>query len=78
MDSTREQILQLVHARRDLPPPERRAELRKAGRLRLRDMAEAVGVSVTTIWYWEHGRTEPSGTRRDAYLDALQALADAS
>lgn len=76
MDSTRKQILQLTHARRALPPPERRAELRKAAHLRLKDMADAVGVSVTTVWHWEHGLTEPSGARRDAYLAALQALGD--
>lgn len=74
MDQTRKQILQLVRARRPLPPPERRAELRKAARLRLQDMADLIGVTPATVWNWERG-IEPSKRHYDAYRDALETLA---
>lgn len=76
MDSTRQQILKRVHARKPLPPPERRAALRKGANLRLRDIAEVIGVSATTVWYWEKGKFEPTEAHRDAYQRTLQALAD--
>lgn len=77
MTSTRQQILKRVDARKPLPPPARRAELRKGAHLRLLDIAEVVGVSITTVSYWEKGRSEPSGTNRDAYLGILQTLEEA-
>lgn len=74
MDPTRKQILQLVHARRPLPPPEQRAALRKAARLRLQDIANVIGVTATTVWNWERG-VEPKAKHYAAYRDILDTLA---
>lgn len=78
MDATRQQILKRVHARKPLPPPERRAALRKGANLRLRDIAEVIGVSATTVWYWEKGKFEPTEAHRDAYATALDALGEST
>jgi transcriptional regulator with XRE-family HTH domain len=76
MASTRQQILKRVDARTPapLPPIERRAELRRSGNLRLKDVAELLGVSGPTISYWERGLVEPQGARREAYLGLLRTL----
>jgi len=74
MDQTRKQVQQLVRARRPLPPPERRVELRKAARLRLKDIADLIGVTPTTVWNWERG-IEPKPRYHDKYREVLEALA---
>jgi transcriptional regulator with XRE-family HTH domain len=78
MDSTRDRILERIRVHRELPTPERRIELRKAAGLSLQEVATAVGVSVTSVWYWERGQRHPSGKRLDAYLIALQTLDEAA
>jgi transcriptional regulator with XRE-family HTH domain len=76
MDQTRERILERIRLRRALPEPEQRAALRTAAGLSLRDLADAMGVSTTTVFYWETGRRNPNAKHLDAYLTALQTLAD--
>lgn len=71
---TRKQVLQLVRDRRPLPPPERRVELRKGARLRLKDIAGLIGVTPTTVWNWERG-IEPKPKYYDAYREVLETLA---
>lgn len=78
MDSTRDRILERIRVHRALPPPERRAELRKAAGLTLQEVADAVGVTATSVWFWEQGQRRPSGAHLDAYLDALGALRESA
>lgn len=76
MDAKRKQVLELVHARRPLPAPEDRAALRRGARLRLKDVADLIGVTPTTVWNWERGLCEPKTKHFDAYRDVLEALAE--
>lgn len=75
MDQTRKKILQLIDARRPLPPPAQRAELRKAARLRLQDIADLIGVSAPAVWNWERGKYEPKADHYETYRDLLETLA---
>ena len=59
----------------DLPTPAERARLRKAAKLTQRQVADALGVRVETIWTWEKGRTEPRPPQRAAYAHLLQQIA---
>ncbi|MGW6417469.1 helix-turn-helix domain-containing protein [Streptomyces sp. NPDC055055] len=58
-----------------LPAPEERRRLRRKWRLSERQVAEAFGVTVTTVRSWESGRTSPRGGRRTAYAAFLGGLA---
>ncbi|MEY9878186.1 DNA-binding transcriptional regulator YiaG [Streptacidiphilus sp. MAP12-33] len=59
----------------DLPAPAERARLRKAARLTQRQVADALGVRVETVWTWEKGRTEPRPPQRAAYAHLLRQIA---
>jgi DNA-binding transcriptional regulator YiaG len=78
MDTTRDRILERIRVHRALPPPAERVALRKAAGLTLQEVADAVGVSPGAVWFWEQGQRNPSGPHIDAYLDAIQALAEAA
>ncbi|MFE6834541.1 helix-turn-helix domain-containing protein [Streptomyces sp. NPDC057705] len=58
-----------------LPAPEERRRLREAANLTHEQVAEAVGVTATTVRSWETGRTDPRGRNREAYAAFLTALA---
>ncbi|WP_405831662.1 helix-turn-helix domain-containing protein [Streptomyces sp. NBC_00105] len=58
-----------------LPAPEERRRLREAADLTHEQVAEAVGVTATTVRSWETGRTDPRGRNREAYAAFLTALA---
>jgi DNA-binding transcriptional regulator YiaG len=58
-----------------LPPPEERVALRRRLGIQQAEVARAVGVSVQTVWAWEHGRSEPTGERRTAYSRLLAEMA---
>ncbi|MFJ3722275.1 helix-turn-helix domain-containing protein [Streptomyces sp. NPDC090045] len=60
---------------RSLPAPEERRRLREAADLTHEQVAEAVGVTATTVRSWETGRTDPRGRNREAYAAFLTALA---
>ncbi|MCB5169995.1 helix-turn-helix domain-containing protein, partial [Streptomyces bambusae] len=59
-----------------LPSPKERRRLREAGGLGHEEIAEAVGVTASTVRSWEAGRTEPRGRKREAYAHFLVSLAD--
>ncbi|MER5963545.1 helix-turn-helix domain-containing protein [Streptomyces sp. NPDC002057] len=62
-------------AKPTLPSPTERAALRRAWHLSERQVAEAFGVTATTVRSWEAGRTSPTGRRRVAYATFLSGLA---
>lgn len=65
-----------MHARRELPPPERRRELRVKAGLPQQWIADKLGTGRTAISMYESGQREPRpGTKRRArYLEILEAL----
>lgn len=75
MDAKRKQLQLLLRARRPLPPPEQRAEVRKAARLRLQDLADLLGVTVSTVGNWERGKCEPKAAHYEDYRSVLEDLA---
>lgn len=64
-----------LHVRRSLPPPEERAHLRKTAGLTQQEIADALGVTRSTVAQWERGARNPSGPHLDGYLEALRVLA---
>jgi DNA-binding XRE family transcriptional regulator len=58
-----------------LPEPAERERLRVAGGLSRADIAQALGVSASTVTGWETGRSEPTKQRRAAYVHLLEGLA---
>jgi transcriptional regulator with XRE-family HTH domain len=59
---------------RELPPPALRRALRKACGVSLRQMAEPLGVTPTTILNWELGRRYPQPSKLPGYAAALRLL----
>ncbi|MFD9360094.1 helix-turn-helix transcriptional regulator, partial [Streptomyces sp. NPDC060031] len=57
-----------------LPAPKERRRLREAADLTHEEIAEAVGVTATTVRSWESGRTDPRGRTREAYAELLSRL----
>lgn len=70
------QVRAQLLARRELPPPERRRELRIRAGLPQSTTAKIVGVGRTAISMYESGLREPRpGTmHRERYLELLDAL----
>lgn len=58
-----------------LPSPKERRRLREAKAMTEKQVAEALGVTQTTVRSWETGRTTPQGRRREAYARLLEAYA---
>ncbi|MFG2880404.1 helix-turn-helix domain-containing protein [Streptomyces sp. NPDC048337] len=58
-----------------LPSPKERRRLRESADLTYEQVAAAVGVTVTTVRSWEWGRTDPRGSKREAYATFLATLA---
>lgn len=65
-----------LHARRELPPPERRRELREKAGLPQQNVADIIGVTRSAISQYESGIREPRhGTpQRQRYLELLESL----
>lgn len=59
---------------RELPPPALRRALRRACGVSLRQMAEPLGVTPTTILNWELGRRYPHASKLPGYAAALKLL----
>lgn len=78
MDQTSERILERMSMRRALPDPEKRTAIREAAGLSLRDLADAIGVSTTTVHFWETGKRKPNAKHLDAYLTVLKTMSDAT
>ncbi|MGW4802931.1 helix-turn-helix transcriptional regulator [Kitasatospora sp. NPDC004272] len=66
----------LKPSKRDLPGPEDRVRIRKAGGIRQEDLAEVLKVSRLSVSMWEQGKTEPSGANRQKYVRALRHIAE--
>ncbi len=59
----------------DLPAPEERERLRKAGDYTQEDVARALKIRRETMIRWEAGTAEPRPPKREAYLRLLAVLA---
>ncbi|MFE2875134.1 helix-turn-helix domain-containing protein [Streptomyces roseus] len=59
----------------DLPEPDERRRLRERWGLSTRQVATAFGVTPATVRSWEHGRSAPRGSRKEAYRRFLAGLA---
>ncbi|MFE3581213.1 helix-turn-helix domain-containing protein [Streptomyces vinaceus] len=59
----------------DLPEPDERRLLRERWGLSTRQVATAFGVTPATVRSWEHGRSAPRGSRKEAYRRFLAGLA---
>ncbi|MFI1398910.1 helix-turn-helix domain-containing protein [Streptomyces sp. NPDC020681] len=60
-----------------LPSAKERRRLRESKAMSEQEVAEAVGVTKTTVRSWETGRSNPRGRKRAAYARLLAALEDA-
>jgi DNA-binding transcriptional regulator YiaG len=69
-------LLDQVRARRRLPPPAERKEIRERAGVSLRDLALVLGVSHAAVRGWEQGATPRE--QRAAYADVLAELKRAS
>jgi DNA-binding transcriptional regulator YiaG len=52
----------------ELPPVEKRKQLREAFGLSQKELATQLGVGLSTIYAWESGRNEPRGQARMKYV----------
>lgn len=75
MQNTKAQLRATIRRAQSLPPPEDRAALREAAGISRAELASAVGVTPGTVWMWEKGKRQPTGIRRQRYIDALDVLA---
>lgn len=69
-----ESLLDRIATTPVLPEPSERARLREALGIRQADVAAELGVSVQTVYAWEHGKSDPRGQRRDGYARLLDAM----
>jgi DNA-binding transcriptional regulator YiaG len=58
----------------DLPPPEERARLRKALKLKQSQIANILGVHRLTVSAWERGEYDPKGDTRRLYIELLEEM----
>lgn len=63
-----------LQLRRELPPPQVCAALRKAARISLRRLAAEVGVTHQAINFWEHAEKRPNVEHLEAYVRAIKVL----
>jgi DNA-binding transcriptional regulator YiaG len=68
----RTELLDRLRARRTLPSPSERKEIRKAAGASLRDVAKALGTSPASIFRWEEGASPGPLTR--LYAELLEEL----
>lgn len=61
-------------ARRALPPPTERRDIRTKAGISLAAAAAEIGVSRGAVWHWEQGRQEPRGDNLIRYVKVLQML----
>jgi DNA-binding transcriptional regulator YiaG len=68
--SPAEQLARRIRAAQ-LPPPAERARIRHQARIPLREFAQALGVTPTTVYRWELGEANPTTDHAIAYADLL-------
>lgn len=56
----------------DLPPPDARRAIRRSVQLSQIRVGEIVGVTGQMVGFWESGRNEPTGERRERYAELLR------
>jgi DNA-binding transcriptional regulator YiaG len=66
-------LLEAASVYRRLPGARRRIRIREDAGVSQRQMADALGVSVMTLWRWEQG-IRPRLSHARAYLDLLEEL----
>jgi len=64
-----------ARARRRLPPPAARRQLRERAGLTQADIAATLGVTREAIAQWESGRRDPTRGLVSAYVDILDRIA---
>ncbi len=69
-------ILDTAERHRSLPTPRMRQHLREQAGLTRRQIAEALGVTPTTVGRWEKGNRNPRGDDFNNYLEVLERLAE--
>ena len=70
-------LADLVRAAR-LPEPAERKRIREKAGVSLRRVAEELGVSITTVWHWEHDGDGPSMENAVRYRELLDQLNEAA
>ena len=65
-----------TQARRMLPPPAQRREIRREAGLSQEDLAFALGVNGTTLCRWESGERQPSDEHVVGYQQVLAHLSE--
>lgn len=73
MDSSHEELLERIEARR-LPTLRERRRIRKDAGLTQGEVADALGVEPITISRWERGKARPRGEQARRYRELLEAL----
>lgn len=69
-----EHVRRRASTRRAMPSPAQRRRIRKLANVSQATLASAVGVSQSTIGYWETGERNPSGEHAETYLRLLIEL----
>lgn len=64
--------------RTELPEPNERCRIRMRAGVTLQQIADALGVHVTTAWNWERGEDGPGRENAIRYGELLKQLADAT
>jgi DNA-binding transcriptional regulator YiaG len=78
MTTPQEELLVRVRARRVLPIPAERRQIREEARVTQHELARALGVSWTAIWRWEQGARPRNPEHEVAYSELLRQLRDAA
>jgi len=71
---TIDELVELAQGHASLPDAATRRALRIQAGLSMRQVGEAVGVSINAVQAWERG-AEPRGSRRTEYAALLERLA---
>jgi DNA-binding transcriptional regulator YiaG len=71
-----EQLARRIRAAK-LPPPAERARIRREARITLREFAQVLGVTTTTVYRWEIGDADPKTDHAVAYADLLNKVRQA-
>ncbi len=78
MTDAQQELLDRVRARRVLPAPAERRQIREAANVTQRELAKALGVPQTYVWRWEGGAKPRDWQHEVAYADLLRQLREAA